>query len=283
MGKFPEPHSGKYIGDHRLEWWNSDYVGLLADRFRLRECTSLLDVGAGAGHWAVVLLQHMGACRQLICLDNDPHWIQLLGEKRWPADVNCKPMLADAHEIPLPSNSVDVVTCQTLLMHCARPVNVLREMFRVARVGGQILIVEPVNLLNRFLVPYAIRYLSPHEQANLIQYISCMHAGKALAEMSNQDIAISLPDMLREVGAENVSVFQNDKVSFVSSQEVEAIAKEMGEGNFVSLARTGGASDEIIALANQSARKIISEASASRRLEFASMNTYVFHATKRSK
>jgi SAM-dependent methyltransferase len=282
MEKFPEPHSGKYIGDHRLEWWNGDYVGLLADRFRLRGAKSLLDVGAGAGHWAAVLLQHMGACRQLICLDNDPHWIQLLGEKRWPTDVSYTSMLADAHEIPLPSNSVDVVTCQTLLMHCARPVNVLREMFRVARVGGQILIVEPVNLLNRFLVPHALRYLSPHERANLIQYISCMHAGKALMEMSDQDIAISLPDMLHEVGAENVTVFQNDKVLFVSQQEVAAIANEMEENDFVSLARAGGASDETIALGNQSARKIVSESVASGGLEFASMNTYVFHATKRS-
>jgi ubiquinone/menaquinone biosynthesis C-methylase UbiE len=42
----------------------------------------------------------------------------------------------DATRIPLPDNSFDVVTCQTLLMHLAKPLDALREIRRILRPGG---------------------------------------------------------------------------------------------------------------------------------------------------
>lgn len=276
-----EPHSAAYIGDHRLEWWNADHVALLAQRLDLRAAESVLDVGAGAGHWSAVLVEHLPGCRRLICLDGDPHWARLLAQKRWREGLVCTPVLADAHRMPLPSNSVDIATCQTLLMHCASPLDVLKEMLRVTKDGGHLLIVEPVNLLNRFVVSHALRCLAPVEQGKLFQVLSCMHLGQSRTGMCDHDIAVRIPDMLDELGAVDVSVCQNDKVWFVNPQEIVAVVAEMDGDVFAAMARAGGASDADLALARRAARKMAEASIASGRSWFSSMNTYVFHARKR--
>lgn len=275
------PHSATYIGDHRLEWWNADHVALLAQRLGLRSAESVLDVGAGAGHWSDVLVEHLPGCRHLVCLDGDPHWVRQLAQKRWREGLACTPVLADAHRMPLPSNSVDIATCQTLLMHCARPLDVLKEMLRVTKEGGHVLIVEPVNLLNRFMVSHALRCLAPAEQGKLFQVLSCMHLGQSRTGMCDHDIAVRIPGMLDELGAVEMSVFQNDKVSFASPQEVVAVMEEMEGAAFADMARAGGAGDAELELARRAARKMAEASIASGRSWLSSMNTYVFHARKR--
>ena len=54
----------------------------------------------------------------------------------------------DATRIPLPNDAFDVVTCQTVLMHLARPADALRDMLRILRPGGLLACVEPNNLWN---------------------------------------------------------------------------------------------------------------------------------------
>ncbi len=53
----------------------------------------------------------------------------------------------DVTKLPLPEDSFDVVTCQTVLMHLAQPLDAMREMLRILRSGGLLVCVEPNNLL----------------------------------------------------------------------------------------------------------------------------------------
>ena len=66
-----------------------------------------------------------------------------------------KVVRGDATEIPLPSESFDVVTCQTVLMHLAQPADALREMLRILRPGGLLVCVEPNNLWNYLRLHFA--------------------------------------------------------------------------------------------------------------------------------
>ena len=60
-----------------------------------------------------------------------------------PRDIaNLSYLHADAHALPFPDSTFDVVYCRYLLEHVADPVQVLREARRVLRFGGRLLAQE---------------------------------------------------------------------------------------------------------------------------------------------
>jgi ubiquinone/menaquinone biosynthesis C-methylase UbiE len=60
---------------------------------------------------------------------------------------NLRYVAADAQHLPFPDASFDLVIAMAMLHHAASPTRVLREMIRVRRPGGRLVIVEP-NRLN---------------------------------------------------------------------------------------------------------------------------------------
>ncbi len=45
------PHSAAYLGATRDFWWNLDHIELCGRRLGFDAVRSVLDVGAGHGHW----------------------------------------------------------------------------------------------------------------------------------------------------------------------------------------------------------------------------------------
>ena len=60
---------------------------------------------------------------------------------------NLRYVTGDAQHLPFPDASFDIVIAMAMLHHAASPTRVLREMVRVRRPGGKLVIVEP-NRLN---------------------------------------------------------------------------------------------------------------------------------------
>ena len=56
----------------------------------------------------------------------------------------------DAHSLPFPDHTFDLVYCRYLLEHAPRPLNVLREMRRVLKPGGRAAVQENNILINQF-------------------------------------------------------------------------------------------------------------------------------------
>src|SRR5439155_14718910 len=86
-------------------------------------------------------------------VDREPRWVAEAEEhfrrsfpQGPPGRLTFIQGAADA--IPLPPDTFDVVTCQTVLMHLPRPAEALREMLRILRPHGLLLCVEPNNLWN---------------------------------------------------------------------------------------------------------------------------------------
>jgi SAM-dependent methyltransferase len=80
--------------------------------------------------------------RSVVGLDivEHPAWQQLVRP-------NLRYIAGDAQALPFPEASFDVVIAMAMLHHAASPTRVLREMARVRRPGGTLVIVEP-NRLN---------------------------------------------------------------------------------------------------------------------------------------
>ena len=154
MSDDSRPHSSAYFGEERDYWWNDDYLDLMARRLRLDRVGTLADIGCGIGHWGGLLARHLAPGADLIGVDRDPANVAAAGERfaQGAPGLSARFLEGDALALPLADRSVDLATCQTLLIHLAEPLKAIAEMIRITRPGGQVVAVEPNNLFNRMAV-----------------------------------------------------------------------------------------------------------------------------------
>ena len=94
----------------------------------------VLDVGCGSGEFTSVLAEESPG--RVVGADRDPDLL---------AAADCEGVRADAHTLPFPDDTFDVVACQALLVNLPDPARALRELVRVTRSGGRVAAVEPDN------------------------------------------------------------------------------------------------------------------------------------------
>jgi SAM-dependent methyltransferase len=104
----------------------------------------VLELGCGNGVFTRALLAALPGAT-VTATDRDE---QLLAAARYAlapeiASGGVRLEHAEAANLPYTAQSVDLVTCRCLLMHQPDPLLVVAEMFRVARVGGMALAIEP--------------------------------------------------------------------------------------------------------------------------------------------
>ncbi len=188
----------------------------MAARWRLREASSLADIGCGLGHWSRLLYPYLRPPARLAGVDREPRWVAeapQLFRRDFPLVA---PELFSFHQgeatcLPLPDGSFDVVTCQTLLMHLAQPLDALREMLRTLRSGGILICVEPNNFWN--LLPY--KSLTENESVEVLarrfEFWLRQHRGRLAAGRGNHSIGDLLPGYFAELGLREIAVHQADR------------------------------------------------------------------------
>lgn len=107
-------------------------------KFDLRGMKSILDVGSGAGQIAGHLLDFADHDARITCIDISQPMLrrarQRLKSER-PSFV-----VADVSSLPFADNSFDGITCGYVLEHVPDPPQGLRELARVLRTGGRMLL-----------------------------------------------------------------------------------------------------------------------------------------------
>jgi ubiquinone/menaquinone biosynthesis C-methylase UbiE len=104
--------------------------------------TQILDVGCGTGNLLVDLAR--SGASSLAGVDLAPKILDVAREKLSAAHTDADLRVADAEDpLPWPAVSFDVVTLTGSLHHFYRPLEVLREIYRVLRPRGTLLIVDP--------------------------------------------------------------------------------------------------------------------------------------------
>jgi ubiquinone/menaquinone biosynthesis C-methylase UbiE len=259
-------HSYQYLQDYRFEWWNQDFLELLAKRLNLSCINSMADIGIGLGHWSRLLLPFLSTPLHFVGVDIESFWLEKAQEtfSVIQKEVNFSELhfiKDDAHNLSLTSDTFDLVTCQTLLMHCYDPKKVLAEMKRIAKPGGIILAVEPVNLLNRLEFSSVLNVLSVEDQTSLFRFWSYFHQGLRTKQKGDHNIGCYLPGLFKELGLEGITAYQNDRVCYSvshNSTSVDEILMEYMKPETSELIIAGGGSDMIIAQGLNSA-KILAE------------------------
>jgi SAM-dependent methyltransferase len=214
----PAPHSAEQFGPQRDFWWNPDFLDLMTTRWRLREATSLADIGCGLCHWSRLVYPYLRAPARFTGVDREARWVVQAARNLLRAFPQVPPGLltvvqGDATDIPLPSDSFDVVTCQTLLMHLARPADALREMLRILRPGGLLVCVEPNNLWN-YLAFTALTAEEPVEVlVRRFEFWLRYHRGKAAAGQGDHTIGDLLPGAFAQLGLTDIAVHLSDRAA----------------------------------------------------------------------
>ena len=121
-----EPHSAAVLSDWRDDWWNQDFLGMIADRLDLRQVVHAVDVGCGKGHWSRTVRRFLHPSAALVGVDREAEWVHEASTLSEGLE-RMRFVQGTAEALPLPDASADLVTCQTVLMHVADPVSALVE------------------------------------------------------------------------------------------------------------------------------------------------------------
>jgi ubiquinone/menaquinone biosynthesis C-methylase UbiE len=107
-----------------------------------REGESLLDVGCGTGEDALALAEIAGPGGRVVAVDSSKTMLAVARRRPRESGSPIEFQAGDAHHLPFPDHTFDRVMANRLLQHVPQPLTVLREMVRVARPEGTILVID---------------------------------------------------------------------------------------------------------------------------------------------
>jgi SAM-dependent methyltransferase len=229
-----QPHSALYFDAVRDYWWNLDHLALLIGRLGLDDVRSVLDVGAGIGHWGRALAAVLPSEAEFVGIDSEPKWIEEATRQAEQHGLSkrARYQLARAESLPFDDASFDLVTCQTVLIHVREPRAVITEMLRVVRPGGWVLLAEPNNFAATAIGSSLTAEAPIEEIIDRMRFALTCERGKAALGEGNISLGDLLPGYLAEAGAGEVHTSLSDKAvamfaPYETDEQREFVAAEI--------------------------------------------------------
>ena len=234
-----------FDGDWRDTWWDDDFLSMMARAWGLDQVQTVLDVGCGVGHWGQRLMRHLSGTTTLYGVDAEEAWVEGARERATSLGLGDRAVfkVGTAEALPWPDDSLDMVTCQTLLIHVPDLQSAVQEMVRVLRPGGLFLVAEPNNFGSTAAGHVANPLLPWAEVSELLELEYHCTQGKLAVGEGHQSAGHLVLAALRACGWTDVSVKQNNQ----SARVVPPYA-DLGSRTLVELLRTCHASGAAMVL-----------------------------------
>ncbi len=181
-------HSAEYFGDTRDDWWNEDFLGLVAKRWRFDRVREVLDVGCGVGHWGMALEAVLPKAARVTGIDRESAWVDHATARARARGLSdrFRYLRGEAEHLPFPDDTFEVTTCQTLLIHVADPGAVIAEMRRVTKPGGLVAVAEPNNVASTLSMDSLASQSSIDEILECVKFqLTCERGKVTLGEGDN--------------------------------------------------------------------------------------------------
>jgi ubiquinone/menaquinone biosynthesis C-methylase UbiE len=124
-------------------------LGNIVKELGIKPGYHVLDIGSGTGILLPFLIAEVGNEGKIVALDFSAEMLVQAQAKNFPPIVRFAQ--ADVLAIPLPDSSVDLAICNSAFPHFNDKVNALREIARVLRNNGRLVICHTMSreMLNR--------------------------------------------------------------------------------------------------------------------------------------
>jgi len=155
--------------------WTYDLRRYLFQRAGLSQAHKILDIGCGTGALMDDLLDSTPA--SVYGLDINPSHLSVSMRK------SPRPRLiqADAHNLPFPNGTFDLIFCHFLLLWVSNPQQVVKEMQRVSSPGGTVLALAEPDYGGRIDYPPALAQIGQWQAAALQQQGADPFVGRKLS------------------------------------------------------------------------------------------------------
>jgi ubiquinone/menaquinone biosynthesis C-methylase UbiE len=154
--------------------WTKGIRRYLFDKIHFDETKAILDVGCGTG----AILTELPKNGIVHGLDIDYARLRFAQLKHNDTALLC----ADAHQLPYPNNSFSIVLCHFLLLWVKSPEQVIREMTRVGKPGGFILMLAEPDYGGRIDYPESLQDLGKMQAQSLKSQGADPNSGRKLAK-----------------------------------------------------------------------------------------------------
>jgi ArsR family transcriptional regulator len=127
----------------RLAYYDERVIEKMAEVSGVDENSEVADVGTGTGFVAAGLAPWV---KQVVGIDSAPAMLEVARENLRALSVsNVDLVVGDAARLPLEDSSVDAAVANMVLHHAMDPAAMLREMARVVRPGGTVVVTDEVE------------------------------------------------------------------------------------------------------------------------------------------
>jgi len=126
--------------------------GALLSKLRPTAGSKILDVGCGTGYFLFDMIKEYPCVNMyLVGIDISQHNIECLVHRiKEERKTNILAIRGSAQELPFRNDTFDIVTCSEVLEHLYDPEGAIREINRVLKLGGRLLISTPSRTATTF-------------------------------------------------------------------------------------------------------------------------------------
>ena len=151
----------------RRTWFNEHVLGVARQRKRLLSQATgrILEVACGTG----INFRHYPPHGEITAVDLSPQMLDVAREKAGARRLNVRLEAMDAEQLDFVDGSFDTVVSTLSTCTFPEPLQALREMARVCRPGGLILLLEH----GHSSIPWLARYQDDHEYAHYQAHAGC--------------------------------------------------------------------------------------------------------------
>ena len=149
----------QHFFNHQARSWNSsesrqkiESLEKIFQQIDLEKQDMVLDLGCGTGILVPILLKHLREGGKLIEFDFSLEMLRQNKLQSQAADGLLLRLNGDAHQLPFITGRFTFLVCFAVVPHLSRPLVVYRELSRVLRSGGKLLILHLMGSarLNQF-------------------------------------------------------------------------------------------------------------------------------------